>query len=121
MYQKGWGDRVSEHCGLLDYLLPGDQIFTDCGFNVQESVGLYCAAMKVLAYTRGKKQVSSVELGSARKLSRVRIYVERVIGVLKQKYTIFQSIVPISSIMCDSATELSFIDNYSCCGMLCFM
>ena len=47
-----------------------------------------------------------------------RIYVERVIGVLKQKYTISQSILSISSIMCDSATELSFIQS---CGMLCFM
>ena len=44
---------------------------------------------------------------------------ERVIGVLKQKYTISQSILSISSIMCDSATELSFIDKTAvvCCAL----
>ena len=48
---------LTEHCGLLDYLLPGDQILADCGCNVQESVGLHCAEINVPAYTRGKKQL----------------------------------------------------------------
>ena len=122
---KGWGGRVSdkyltEHCGLLDYLLPGDQILADRGFNVQQSVGIHCAEIKIPAYTRGKKQLSSVEIECARKLSRVRIHVQRVIGVLKQKYTIFQSILPISYIMCDSATNVGFIDKaVVVCSVLC--
>ena len=81
---KGWGGRVSdkyltEQCGLLDYLVPGDQILADRGFNVQESVGLHCAEIKVPAYTRGRKQLSSVEIECARKLSQVGFHVERVI------------------------------------------
>ena len=32
----------------------------------------------------------------SRELSVVRIHVERVIGVLKQKYTIFESTIPIA-------------------------
>ena len=46
---------LTEQCGLLDCLLPGDQILADYDFNVQEGVGLYCAEIKVPAYTRGKK------------------------------------------------------------------
>ena len=122
---KGWGGRVSdklltESCGILDHLLPGDQILADRGFNVQESVGLHCAEIKVPPFTRGKKQLSTLEVETARQLSCVRIHVERVIGVLKQKYTIFQSILPISSIMCDEGTSTSFIDKAAViCSALC--
>ena len=42
---KGWGGRVSdkhltESCGILDKLLPGDLVLADRGFNVQDSDGL---------------------------------------------------------------------------------
>ena len=62
---KGCGGRVSdkhitEQCGILDLLLPGDQVLADCGFNVQDSVGLYCAEVKLPHFTRGKKQLSKM-------------------------------------------------------------
>ena len=101
---KGWGGMVSdkyiiENCGLLHHILPGDQILVDRGFNVQESVGLYCAEIKVPPFTRGKKQLSRIEVDRARQLSHVRIHVERVVGLLRNKYTILQSILPINMIV----------------------
>ena len=44
---KGWGGRASdvyitENCGLLTKLLPGDMILADRGFTVQDTAGLYC-------------------------------------------------------------------------------
>ena len=84
------------------------------------SVGLHCAEIKVPPFTRVKKQLSTLEVETARQLSCVRIHVERVIGVLKQKYTIFQSILPISSFMCDEGTSTSFIDKAAViCSALC--
>ena len=78
---QGWGGRVSdqhltEHCGILDRLLPGDIILADRGFTVQDAAGLYCAEVKLPPFTKGKKQLSNCEVDKARQLSRVRIHVE---------------------------------------------
>lgn len=79
---------LSEHSGFLDKLLPGDLVLADRDFTVEDSVGLFCAELVTPPFTRGKKQLSHKEIESARKISRVRINVERVIGMLRQKYTI---------------------------------
>ena len=60
---EGWGGRVSdkhltENSGLLDHLTPGDVILADRGFDIQESVGLFCSTIKIPAFTKGKKQLS---------------------------------------------------------------
>ena len=121
---KGWGGRVSdkyltENCGILNHLQPGDQILADRGFTVQDSVGLYCAEVKLPPFTKGKKQLSRLESDTARQLSRVRIHVERVIGSLRQKYTVLESTLPINMIMCDDKTDISIIDKIVvvCCAL----
>ena len=55
--------------------------------------GLALAEVKTPPFTKGKKQLEKQEIDWSRELSLVRIHVERVIGVLKQKYTILQGIV----------------------------
>jgi hypothetical protein len=37
---------LTENCGLLSNLQPGDQVLADPGFTVGDSVGLYCAESK---------------------------------------------------------------------------
>ena len=59
---EGWGGRVSdkyltENSGLLDRLIPGGVILADRGFDIQESVGLFCSTIKIPAFTKGKKQL----------------------------------------------------------------
>ena len=54
-----------------------------------------------------KKQLSTIEVETARKLSQVRIHMEQVIGTFKQKYTMFQSTLPTNSIRCDQDTNTS--------------
>ena len=121
---KGWGGRVSdkhltENCGLLKELQPGYQVLADHGFNVQESFGLYCAEIVIPPFSQGKKQLSKLEVDTARQLSRVRIHVERVIGLLRQKYTLLKSTLPINMIMCSQETELSMVDKIVlvCCAL----
>ena len=84
---QGWGGRTSdvhltENSGLLQKLLPGDIVLVDRGFTIQEAAGLYCAEVKLPPFTRGKRQLSKIEVDAARRLSRVRIHVERIIGLI---------------------------------------
>ena len=62
-------------------------------------------------FIKGKKQLSKMEVDTARRLPSVRIHVEHVIGVIRQKYTILQSTPPINMIMCGEDSELSAIDK----------
>ena len=97
---EGWGGRVSdkhltENSGLLDHLNPGDVILADRGFDIQESVGLFCSTIKIPAFTKGKKQLSGIEVEQTRRIANVRIHVERVIGNIRKKYSILGATQPI--------------------------
>ena len=105
---KGWGGRTSdkyitENCSYLEKLSPGDVVLADRGFNVKDTVGLYNAQLKIPAFTKGKQQLHPLELESTRGLAAVRIHVERVIGLVRNKYTILQSTIPLS--LCQAATQ----------------
>ena len=98
---KGWGGRASdkfitEHCGFLNNLLPGDLVLADRGFDIQDSCGLFCARLQISSFTKGKPQLSPLDVEETRSIANVRIHVERVIGCVRQKYTILgHGIVPI--------------------------
>lgn len=77
---------LTEHSGISDHLLPGDLILADRGFTIHESAGLYCAKVHLLEVK--KKQLCKAEVDASRQLSRVRIHVERVTGLVRQKYSI---------------------------------
>ena len=63
---EGWGGCVSdvqltEECGLLRRLLPGDVVLADRGFTIQESVGMFCAEVKTPpSIYSGKKTTEQV-------------------------------------------------------------
>ena len=93
---KGWGGRVSdkyitEHCGYLNNLLPGDVVLADRGFDIGDSVGLMGATLDIPAFTRGRDQLTAGEIERTRKIANVRIHVERIIGVIRQRYTILSA------------------------------
>lgn len=79
--------------------------------------GLYCVQVKLPPYTRGKKQLSKAD--AARDLSRIRIHVERVIGLVHQKYTILESTLPVKIIMCTKSDKISVLDKIIviCCAL----
>ena len=62
----------------------------DRGFTISESVEL-----AIPAFTRGKNQLDPADVERTRGIANVRIHVERVIGLLRQKYTILQGTLPL--------------------------
>jgi len=122
---NGWGGRTSdkfitEHSNFLTHLLPGDLVLADRGFNVRESIRTHQAELKIPAFTRGKKQLDPVDLESTRCLASLRIHIERVIGVLRQKYTTLQSIIPIVFTDIDRENDVTYLDKGMvkvCCAL----
>lgn len=72
----------------------------DRGFIIQESVALYQAQLAIPAFTRGKNQLDPLDVERTQGIANVRIHVERVIGLLRQKYSILQGILPIDYLTC---------------------
>ena len=107
---EAWGGRTSDNFltgnfGILKNLVPGDLVLADRGFIIQEEVWYYDATFHIPAFTKRKRQLDPVEIEETRKIARVRIHVGRVIGLLRQKYTILQSILPIDYLMCNSNND----------------
>ncbi|XP_065896022.1 uncharacterized protein [Dysidea avara] len=101
---EAWGDRVSdkhltENSGILRKLLPGDIVLADRGFDISESVGMMQARLHIPAFTKGKDQLSAVEIEETRTIANVRIHVERVIGMVRQKYSILHDTIPIDFVI----------------------
>ncbi|XP_077866052.1 uncharacterized protein LOC144353333 [Saccoglossus kowalevskii] len=121
---KAWGGRASdkhitENSGFLDHILPGDVILADRGFDIQDLVGCMCAEAKIPAFTRGKGQLSALEVEQTRKVAHCRIHVERVIGLVRQKYTILDGTLPIDYLISKDSDRMTKIDKicYVCCAL----
>ncbi len=104
---KGWGGRssdvnVTDHCGLLDKLLPLDLVLADRGFDIGEMLEKVLATLGIPAFTKGKTQLDPVDIEQTRRLANVRIHVERLIGLCREKYTILKSTIPIVMLNTDA-------------------
>ena len=96
---EAWGGRTSdkfltENCGFLKTLTPGDLVLADRGFTVHEEAWFRQAELNISAFIKGKNQLDPPDVEKTRKTANVRIHVERVISILRQKYTILQSTLP---------------------------
>ena len=105
---QAWGDRTSDkhltgNCGFLEHL-PGDMVMANRGFTISESVGLKQAKLVIHAFTKGKLQLDPVDVEITRGIASVRIHVERVIGSLRQKYTILEGALPTDFLFSSSGT-----------------
>lgn len=103
---EAWGGRVlekflTENCGFLDKLLPGDMVMADRGFTITESVGLRNSKLVIPAFTKGKSQLDPVDVEQTRGIANVIIHVEPVIGLLRRKFTILEGTLPSDFLICN--------------------
>uniref|UniRef100_A0A8C6UUE3 Transposase n=1 Tax=Neogobius melanostomus TaxID=47308 RepID=A0A8C6UUE3_9GOBI len=102
---RAWGGRASDvqivrDSGFIDskYHHPGDQILADRSFALSEEFANKCSCeflTPALKGQRGRKQLSAWEVENSRKISSVRIHTERVIGLMKNRFTILKGPMPL--------------------------
>ena len=74
---SGWGGKASDkhitmESGFIDYVLPGNVVLADQGFNLKEELAFKGAVLKILSFTKGKKQLSGNEVDYSRQLSKCK-------------------------------------------------
>lgn len=120
---EGWGGRVSdkvltENSAFINHLQPGDVIMADRGFLIKEFVNVFGVSVNMPAFTRGKSQLHPIDLEKTRNIASCRIHVERIIGLLRQKFFILNNVLPIS--MLNTVTDKPIIDDIVlvCCALI---
>jgi hypothetical protein len=113
---EGWGGRTSdkyitEKCGILENLLPGDTVMADRGFKIEEAVNFYQANLAIPNFTKGKSQLHPLEVEKTRKIAAVRIHVERVIGLVLRKFRIFEGCIPLEFLKLRVGEHIPTIDK----------
>lgn len=98
---KGWGGRTSdkqmvELGNFLNFIKPCDVVLADRGFLIDDSLRTLKAKLVIPAFTKRKSQLHPLEIEATRHIAHVRIHVERIIGVIKNKFKIFNGPLPIS-------------------------
>ena len=79
---EAWGGHTSdkfltENCGFMSKLLPGDLVLADRGFTIHEKIWFQHADLNIPAFTKGKEQLDPIDIEKTRKIANVRIHVRQ--------------------------------------------
>ena len=99
-------------------LLSGDVVLADRGFDISEIVAVNGGVLHILAFTKVKAQLSATEVHKTRESANVRIHVERVIGHVRQKFSILHGTLPFDYLQShdDESLLLTRIGR-TCCAL----
>lgn len=79
--------------------IPGDQVFADWAFTLKDDFAAGSGSELIIpAFTKNKSQLSANEVETSRNISLVQIYIECVIGLFKNRYTILKGIMHIMTV-----------------------
>ena len=93
LYSGRISDReITEKCGFLDKLVPGDDVMADRGFTIRDLLALIGCILNMPPFTKGKP-LSRKETTKTRGIARARIHVEHAIGRLKN-FKILSGVIP---------------------------
>ena len=86
---------ITESCGILEKVNPGDSIMADKSFNIGDLLVGKCAKLNVPPFLRDKAQFSKKNVQGTSQIAKARIHVERAIARIKDS-RIFNDAIPIS-------------------------
>ena len=111
---KLWGGRatdraITENCGILDLIEPGDDVMADQRFGIEDLLAEKKATLNIPPFRQeGCSQLSAREVEETRRIARVRIHVELVIGQAKN-FNFINEIMPITLVpMADDLVRVCF-------------
>ena len=76
---------------FLLHVFSGDAILVDRGFLIEEYLGACGASLCIPAFTKGKDQLTVDKIEKIRNITNVRTHVERVIGSVRQRFTVLSA------------------------------
>ena len=82
--------QLTQESNFFSYLEHGDVVLADRGFTISEDLALHGAKLETPSFTRSKKQLSQREVEQSKQLSMICVHVDRIIGLLKNKYTVLK-------------------------------
>lgn len=103
---------------LLSNLVPGDTVLADRCFDISDSVDLCCSSLKIPSFTRGKSQLSGIEVEQTGNIANVRVHVERVIGNIKKKFSILSATQYINFVTSPDESKTLFKIVCICCALV---
>lgn len=108
---RGYGGRASDKevvnkSGFLDNLEEGDLVLADKGFLIRDEVEAREAFLRLPTFVKNG-QLHPTEVEETRETAHVRIHVERVICVLREKFNICSDTAPMSAV----AKQNQLFDN----------
>ena len=82
-------------------------------------MGTRGAELFIPSFTKGKNQLSGHDVEKTRRIANVRIHVERVIGSVRQKYTILRGILPVDYLIRRGNNRQTLVDKIAlvCCAL----
>ena len=83
--------------GFLEKLEEQDEIMADRGFDIADILAVRGCTLNIPPFTKGKSQLSRLDVDRHRRISSLRIHVERAIEWLKN-FRILQGIYPVKQV-----------------------
>ncbi|XP_074106840.1 uncharacterized protein LOC141532408 [Cotesia typhae] len=107
VYEGSISDReIFIKSNIADHLEPGDLVLADRGFTVHDIVESKQAYLNIPPFLNGRQRLSSQEEMETKRIAKQRIYVEHVIGRIKQ-FRLLQKVLPLS--LRSSMSQILFV------------
>ncbi|XP_037033743.1 uncharacterized protein LOC119072593 [Bradysia coprophila] len=84
--------------GFLNFLKKNNLVLADKGFLVEEEIKKTGASLRMPCFVKNVKQLAPTDVEHTRETANLRIHVERLISVLRQKFNICSDLAPMSAI-----------------------
>ena len=86
---------ISETCGIMEKINPGDTLGADKGFNISDFLINKCSKLMIPPFLKDKGNFSKRNAKKTLNIAKARIHVERAISRIKD-FKILRNTIPLS-------------------------